>query len=181
MGGRRCGLGPPRRAFWSALNMAPLVVLGELHIGQVEPPLQLLDLPRKRLDALRFRCGRREWLVAFRPGSRPAAAAGGGGGWGGRNRRRTATIVGSGRRIGVNRACDAGPSRGCRAPAVAASMATMEGCRATATVVARSLGSAMATVATTSNYGRRGRTLWVGGTLRRHGHCMCCLSSRGGR
>ena len=85
------------------MTMAPLAVLGELRLGQVKSPLQLLHLPCKRLDALRLCRRQRECLVARRPGSRLDASAGRGS-WGGRTRRRAATILCSRRHVDVDRA-----------------------------------------------------------------------------
>ena len=76
---------------------------------------------------------------------------------------------------------DAGSSRGRRAPAIAAAMATMEGCRAVGRGVTTSLGLAVATVAATGRYGRRGSTPWVGSALRQRGHCVCCSNTGRGR
>ena len=77
--------------------------------------------------------------------------------------------------------CAAGPIRGYRAPAIAAAMATMEGCRAAARAFARSLGSAMATGAVAGRCGRRGRAPWVNGVLHWCWLCAGCSCVSAGR
>ena len=103
-------------------SVAPRAVLGELRVSHLEPLLQLLHLPFECIVVLRLH-GRRGQRLA-QPGPRAGAAAGAAAS---ATARPVPSASGAASTSIGPRA--AGPSRGYRSPAIAAAMATMEGCR----------------------------------------------------
>ena len=131
----RCGHQQRRGALRVILVVALPVVLGKPCVSHSEPPLQLLHLPFERLVLLRLRGRRGQRLAESGPRAGAVGAAASA------TAPPTPSALGAASTLIGPRI--ARPSRGCRAAAIAAAMATMEGCSAAPKAFARSLVRAL--------------------------------------